>query len=173
MIRKAKAADCASIVNIYNFILENETAGKCQTGWIKGIYPTENTVVEALNKDELFVCEENGVVVAAAKINQEQVPEYADCKWEHEAFDNKIMVFHTLVVDPRQSGRGYGKKFVQFYEEYALQHGCQFLRMDTNETNTNARRLYAGLGYKEVGIVLCNFNGIEGVHLVCLEKKLK
>lgn len=33
-------------------------------------------------------------------------------------------------------------------------------------------RLYARLGYREAGIVPCVFNGIKGVGLVCLEKKL-
>ena len=46
------------------------------------------------------------------------------------------------------------------------------LRMDTNERNAAARSLYAGLGYKEVGIVSCDFNGIPGIRLVCLEKLL-
>ena len=45
--------------------------------------------------------------------------------------------------------------------------------MDTNEKNTNARKLYKKLGYKEPGIVPCVFNGIDGVQLVCLEKTLK
>ena len=44
--------------------------------------------------------------------------------------------------------------------------------MDTNERNAAARSLYAGLGYQEVGIVSCDFNGIPGVRLVCLEKLL-
>ena len=68
--------------------------------------------------------------------------------------------------------RGYGKRFVNFYEEFARQKGCRFLRMDTNQINTVARKLYNKLGYKEVGIVPCKFNGIEDVQLVCLEKKL-
>ena len=38
--------------------------------------------------------------------------------------------------------------------------GCPYLRMDTNEKNAAARRLYARLGYKEIGIVDCEFNGI-------------
>lgn len=173
IIRKATALDVDSIVTIYNHIFDNEAAGLFRTGWIKGIYPSANTVLESLKKDDLFVFEENGVVVAAAKINHEQVYEYADCKWEHESSDDKIMVLHTLAVEPSANGRGYGKKFVQFYEDYALQNGCEYLRMDTNEINANARRLYKGLGYKEVGIVLSNFNGIEGVRLVCLEKKLR
>ena len=44
--------------------------------------------------------------------------------------------------------------------------------MDTNEKNAAARRLYARLGYREAGIVPCVFNGIKGVGLVCLEKRV-
>lgn len=50
--------------------------------------------------------------------------------------------------------------------------GCPYLRMDTNARNKTARKLYAGLGYWEAGIMPCVFNGIPGVQLVCLEKKL-
>ena len=66
----------------------------------------------------------------------------------------------------------YGRAFVAFYEDYARKNGCICLRIDTNEKNENARRLYAKLGYREAGIVPCVFNGIPGVNLVCLEKKL-
>ena len=59
-----------------------------------------------------------------------------------------------------------------FYEEYARENGCPYLRMDTNARNLAARRLYAYLGYWEAGIVPCVFNGIQDVQLVCLEKKL-
>ena len=41
-------------------------------------------------------------------------------------------MLHTLVIDPEVSGRGYGKQFVAFYEEYARENGCKVLRMDTN-----------------------------------------
>ena len=44
--------------------------------------------------------------------------------------------------------------------------------MDTNAVNTAARTLYKKLGYTEVGIVPCVFNGIPDVKLVCLEKLL-
>ncbi len=59
-----------------------------------------------------------------------------------------------------------------FYEDYALEQGCRYLRMDTNVKNTAARTLYARLGYRETGIIPCVFNGISGVRLVCLEKTL-
>ncbi len=44
--------------------------------------------------------------------------------------------------------------------------------MDTNAKNQAARSLYRKLGYTEIGIVPCNFNGIEGIFLVLLEKKM-
>ena len=80
------------------------------------------------------------------------------------------MVLHTLVVDPAASGRGIGRTMVAYYEAFARAHGCADLRMDTNARNKAARHLYGKLGYREIGIVPCAFNGIPGVELVLLEK---
>lgn len=172
MIRKAVKDDIKSVVKIYDAILDNEEAGKSTVGWARGVYPTEQTAIDSLEAGTLFVCEDEGRIVAAAKIDQNQVPEYINCEWEHDALDNEIMVLHTLVVDPDCPRRGYGKKFVAFYEKYALEQGCHYLRMDTNANNAVARKLYKSLGYKEPGFVSCVFNGIPNVRLVCLEKKV-
>lgn len=97
---------------------------------------------------------------------------YAEVPWAHDAAPEQVLVLHTLVVDPAAAGHGYGTQFVRFYEQYAREHGCPELRIDTNAKNANARRLYAYLGYREAGIAPCTFNGIDGVALVCLEKWL-
>ena len=115
---------------------------------------------------------DDGNVVAAAVINQTQVYEYKNAAWKHAAEDREVMVLHCLVVDPLKGGKGYGRAFVAYYEDYAKQHGCPALRMDTNVKNKRARKLYHTLGYEEVGIVQCIFNGIPNVQLVCLEKYL-
>ena len=83
------------------------------------------------------------------------------------------MVLHALVISPEESGKGYGRAFVAFYEQYARESGCPYLRMDTNVKNARARAMYHKLGYDEIGVVPCVFNGIEGVQLVLLEKQLK
>ena len=44
--------------------------------------------------------------------------------------------------------------------------------MDTNAKNRKARAMYKKLGYEEIDIVPCVFNGIPDVQLVCLEKVL-
>ena len=93
----------------------------------------------------------------------------SDIKEISEIYD-RVMVLHTLAVDPMCAGKGIGSGFVKFYEDYAAENNCPYLRMDTNERNTAARRLYNKLGYREADIVPCDFNGIRGVRLVCLEK---
>lgn len=172
MIRQAIKSDIPDIIKIYDKILELEAQGKANTGWQKGVYPTEKTALDALLKGELFVFEDDAQILASAKINQNQEPEYAKCKWMYDAPDSEVMVMHTLVVDPDAAGSGIGSKFVGFYEEFALKNGCHYLRMDTNVTNAAARALYKKLGFSEQGIIPCVFNGIVGVELVCLEKKL-
>lgn len=173
MVRRAVRQDVSGIEAVYNDILDLEAAGKSYTGWVKGIYPCAETALEAIEKEEMYVMEEDGRIVASAKINREQVPEYVMANWEQDAPEAEVMVIHTLTVSPKEAGKGYGSKFIKFYEDFALEHGCRYLRMDTNEINEPARRLYKKLGYKEVGIIPCIFNGIEGVRLVCLEKTLR
>lgn len=172
MVRKAEREDIEAVAALYREVIEQEEQGKAHTGWVRGVYPTRAVALEAMEKGELFVWEEEGAVVASAKIDREQVPEYRDADWTYEAPDDEIMVLHTLVVSPAKAGRGIGSGFVEFYEKYAVEQGCRCLRMDTNAVNAGARRLYKRLGYQEVGIVPCNFHGIENVQLVCLEKKL-
>lgn len=171
-IRKAAAGDLDAIAAIYDRVHDSEEQGRAVIGWDRAIYPVRATAQAALERGDLFVLEDGGGVVAAAILNQTQVPEYADCPWAYDAPEDQIMVLHTLVVDPLAQGRGYGRAFVDYYERYALAHGCPYLRMDTNEKNRAARAMYAKLGFAEPGIVNCTFNGIPGVRLVCLEKKL-
>ena len=169
---KAEEKHIDAIEGIYSRIIDAQEQGRLTVGWQRGVYPTRQTALDALKRGDLFVCVDGGQVVAAAIINRIQVPVYAEVGWLYHAEPDEVMVLHTLVVDPLRAGRGYGTAFVAFYEGYARQSGCTVLRMDTNEKNAPARRLYARLGYREAGIVPCVFNGIKGVGLVCLEKKL-
>ena len=170
--RKATEVDIPAITAIYDHTHDLEERGETTIGWVCGVYPTEETAREALAADDLFVMEEDGAVVAAARINQAQVDCYARANWSFDAAPEQVMVLHTLVIDPDEKGKGYGREFVAFYEEYASRSGCTCLRMDTNARNEGARRLYRHLGYREAGIVPCVFNGLTGVELVMLEKKL-
>ena len=172
IIRKAKTADIDAVAKIYDEIHSEIEKGNLTVGWEKGVYPVKATAQNALEKGWLFVAEDNGAVVSAAIINQYQGPIYEEADWEYTADENEVMVLHTLVVSPSCAKKGIGTAMVAFYEQYARENNCPELRMDTNALNSVARKLYKKLGYKEVSIVPCVFNGIPGVNLVCLEKRL-
>lgn len=169
-ICKAVKRDINSIEKLYEAIHDEEEKGLTVIGWIRNVYPTRKTAEDGLARGDLFVMKDDGKIVAAAVINQIQVAEYRYAAWKHRADDAEVMVLHALAVDPSRKGYGYGKAFVTFYENYAKQHNCVTLRMDTNVRNTRARNLYQKLGYEEIGVVSCTFNGIPNVQLVCLEK---
>ena len=172
LIRKATAADTAAVVALFDAIHTEEEAGRTTTGWLRGVYPTARTVETALACDDLYVMEEDGAVIAVCRINDCQVDCYFGAPWLYEASPQQVLVLHTLVVDPKYKGRGYGTAFIAYYEDLARQSGCTVVRIDTNARNEKARRLYAHLGYREAAIVPTVFNGIPGVGLVLLEKKL-
>lgn len=173
LIRKATQADISAIAQIYSDIHTAEENGEVTIGWIRDVYPTYATAEAALVRDDLFVGETDGQIVGAAIINQIQVAEYVQGEWEYDVPQDEVMVLHTLVISPKLPNKGYGKQFVSFYEEYALSHNCHYLRMDTNARNERARAMYKKLGYAEIGAIPCDFNGIKGVSMVLLEKRLE
>lgn len=173
LIRKAEYKDIPYVAKIYNAIHDAEEAGTMIIGWNRKVYPTVSTASAALSRGDLYVLELNGLICASAIINSIQVPEYSGAEWKYPAEENSVLVLHTLTVAPQYAGHGLGQTFVRFYEEEAKEKGKTILRMDTNEKNVRARRLYSKLGYREAGVVSCCFNGIPGVNLICLEKSLK
>ena len=171
MIRLATPQDIKAVSAIYERIHDQEEAGLAVIGWQRGVYPTAETAARAIADGDLFVLEDAGVIVASGRINRVQMPAYAEVDWRYAADDDEVMVLHTLTVDPPVQGRGYARQFLRFYEAYAAARGCRVLRIDTNEKNAAARRMYARHGYVESGVIPTVFNGIEGVNLVCMEKQ--
>lgn len=169
-IRRATLFDLPGVAAVYDEIHDAEEAGSITTGWIRGVYPVRATAEAALQRGDLFVMEEKNRILGAALINQAEVDVYSDAPWK---YDGEVCVLHTLVISPKKQGRGLGRAFVEFYEEYAFDHEWYELRLDTNARNTLARDMYARMGYKEIAIVPTVFNGIPDVELVLLEKNLK
>ena len=173
IIRKATQEDLQRIAAIYDEVHTREEAGEVTTGWIRNVYPVQKTAEDAISRNDMFVqTDETGVITAAGIINQVQADVYKDVNWVYPAREDEVMVLHTLVVSVHPGHRGSGKEFLEFYEAYALEHGCKYLQLDTNVKNKAARDFYQKHGYHEIGTVPTVFNGIPGVDLVLLEKRV-
>ena len=119
LIRKARETDLPQAAAIYDRILDRQERGLTYVGWLRGVYPTLATAQAAFQADEFFVLEDGGIVMASARINREQVDAYVQMDWAYPAPPDRVMVMHTLTVDPDRGGQGYGRAFVAFYEDYA------------------------------------------------------
>lgn len=172
MIRKAELKDIEAIASIYENIITLEEAGKYTTCWVRGVYPTEKTALNALSEGTLYVMEEDGIVVGSAIINQKPADGYERAKWKISATMEESLVIHTLAISPKATHKGYGEAFIRFYEDMGKERGLKALRLDTNEKNIKSRPFYKSLGYTEVDIVKSNFNGVGIVNLVCIEKEI-
>ncbi len=172
VIRPAEAADLDGIEKIYGEIHDAEEAGVTATGWIRGVYPVRAVAEEALKRGDLYVMLREGQVIGSAVINQLQVDVYEGADWRYPAADEDVLVLHTLVISPAAARQGCGRAFVEYYENCARERGIGHLRMDTNVRNRNARALYARMGFEERDIKPCTFNGLDGIQLLLLEKKL-
>lgn len=170
-IREGITSDSGLVTSIYSRIHDAEERGELSTGWVRGVYPTLQTAQEAVARGDLFVLESDGEIAGTAIINQEQHESYSSGHWLHGAAPSEVMVLHTLAVDPRFSGVGFGRRFLRFYAEYALARGCAYLRMDTNAINARARKFYKRLGFWEAGSAQTAFNGIGNVTLILLENR--
>ena len=106
LIRKATGNDLSAIETIYNKIHDAEAAGLQTTGWIRGVYPVRQTTEAALQRDDLYVLEENGQVLGAAIINQAQVDVYKQGRWMRSVPDCAVCVLHGQYrAAPRPAAR--------------------------------------------------------------------
>ena len=124
MIRKAVMADLEKVVCLYEELHDAQEAGKICTNWIRGIYPSRETALAALKRDDLFVLGEDGRIIGSGIINQVQLGIYNEAAWEHEVPADQVCVLHTMMISPSEFGKGHAREFLAFYEGYARSQGC-------------------------------------------------
>ena len=145
MISKATASDIDAVSSVYEHIHTAEEAGETTTGWIRGVYPERETALAALARGDLFV--------------------------QTDIILGKELVVGTAILNRIQVDvyKTAPWKYDVPDSQVMVMHT---LVIDTNAANNSARGFYKKLGYDEIDIVPCEFNGISDVKLVLLEKRI-
>lgn len=173
IIRKANSEDIPAVAEIYSLIHQKEARGEVAIGWNPKTYPIRETAEKALLDNTLFVMTIDDEVVASAVINHIQLDAYSLPQWKYPVPPDKVGVIHTLVVNPNYTGRGLGKLFVAFFENYCRLEGCEVVRLDTQEKNIGPLNMYPKLGYHLAGIFNTTFQDLPSeIRLALFEKKL-
>ena len=65
-IRKASKQDLEAVEKLYEKIHDAEESGKQSIGWIRGVYPVRRTAGEAIQREDLYVLEEDGGILGGS-----------------------------------------------------------------------------------------------------------
>ena len=165
-IRKGTTADIPLIMGIIrdHIVPAMKAAGNTQWG---DDSPNDEVFQEDVELGQLYVVELDGELVGAGALTCQQYHEYAQC-----GLDVSIPAVcpHRLAAHPKCSGKGIGRVLMLQAEEVCRDKGIDRIRVDTNEVNTAANKLFVNSGYKFVGTITLDMR--PGLKFSCYEKHI-
>lgn len=162
IVRKAKTEDLTDVQKIYDGIILYEEQNIKYTAFQANVYPVRETAEKALANNYLYVCVKDGEISGSIIINQLQPDEYKNIDWKYKFSRNKIIVIHLLCVNPVHSGKGLGRKMIEFVVTEGKKRNCKAIRLDTGNQNILARNLYEKNGFTVAGMGNMSIGGLIG-----------
>jgi len=160
---KGRAQDIDEIGLLYDDLCDYLTEHVNYPGWIKGFYPIRDTAADGVNTGTLFVAKYNEKIVGTVILNAVPETGYESANWAISTDYSDVFVVHTLAVHPDYLKYGVGRFLLESSIDYAKEHGFKALRLDVNDKNEPAIRLYEALGFQHVGTVDLGY-GKYGLH---------
>lgn len=166
-MRKAKLLDLKTIENI---IISAKNSLKEES--------IDQWQIESMNRDFLekqikeekaYVYEEGGRILAYAYLSDIKEEAYLPFEADFEG-ENPITI-HTFAVDKSMTKRGIALKFFIDIIKYAEKNGFDSLRIDTHEDNFKMRGLINKLGFKKLGEIFIDEEGVKKPR-ICYERVL-
>ncbi|WP_436861644.1 N-acetyltransferase family protein [Staphylococcus caeli] len=145
MIRTANKHDLSSILNI---VEEAKSIMKQDNNdqWDE-YYPLEEHFEQDIEKETLFVLEENSKIYAFIVVDQQQSEWYDELEWP---VDRKgAYVIHRLAGSSEY--KGAATQLFDFAVNLALEHQIHVLITDTFALNKRAQGLFEKFGFTKVG----------------------
>ena len=153
MIEKATLNDADELGRLYDCVNDHLSATVNYPGWKKGLYPIRGDAVDAIREGTMFVLRENGQIAGTVILSHRQEAAYAQAAWGAELEDKQVLVVHTLAVHPQHLSHGVGRQLMEFAIAHARTQKMRAIRLDVNEKNVPAIRLYESLGFALIDTV--------------------
>lgn len=149
LVRKATHADLDRAMELYDVARAFMRANGNHVQWVNG-YPSRSIVEADLAHGDLFVCEDEGEMLAVMAYIKGPDETYAYIEGGSWLSDQPYYVVHRIAVGP--SGRGIGTFCLNWAIADAASRGCG-LRCDTHEANMPMRRMLTRVGLVPCGTI--------------------
>ena len=158
VIELATEKDRSQILELYK-----AQKGREYCAWDED-YPSDETISFDLSRDALFVMKENGKVIAAISIEEDEDVDKLDC-WNRNLFPGGELA--RVAVDPSMQSRGIGRQMMEHGLKTLKERGYKSTHFLVNKYNVKAIKCYAAFGFNVVGeCFMCDQD------FFCYEKEL-
>ena len=166
MIRKAKLNDLRKIKKL------TEACAKALQQqnifqW-NAHYPSLKKLQNDIEKEELYVLEEENMIIAIIVLTPNMDEVYRNIDWLSKTSNN--LYVHRLATHPEFWGKGYARRMMDFAEEFAKNKNFTSIRLDTFSKNIRNQKFYEARGYTKLGDVYFPHKNEYPFH--CYEKLL-
>ncbi len=147
MIRRAKISEIPDIL-----IITQTCAKKMQANGIfqwNEHYPSKEAFIKDIEREELFVIEENNAVQGTIVISTLMDEEYKPIEWLTP--NGNSTYIHRLSVHPNLQGKGLAQQMMDFAENYSKENSFVSVRLDTFSQNKRNQHFYEQRGYQKLG----------------------
>lgn len=147
-IRQARKDEYLSVRAFYYALIDMMQSAEYKPGWEKGVYPSDEYLMESILNQTLYIGQLDGEIIAAMIVNHDCNEGYAAVPWGVDAAEEEVTVIHALGVLPSSSRKGFAKTMVKEAISLARVTGQKALRLDVLSGNLPAEKLYAGMGFQ-------------------------
>lgn len=148
IVRKAKTADMAAVLDFYGKMIDEMQGTDFDILWKHDVHPTNAFLQDSVRAGYLSIgIADDGNIACALVIDHAGAPGYEKVDWEVNAPDSEIGVVHIVATRPAYHGRGYASKLLAEAIAQAQREGMKALRLDTFTDNVRSHGLYDKLGF--------------------------
>ena len=152
-IRAARGDEYEAVRAFYHSLIDEMQDLPYFPCWEKDVYPTNEYLMYAVERGEMYLGEVGDEIAGAMVIRHEPDGNWAKVHWPTRARAGEASVINILCVHPRFAGRGCAKALVAYALDLARRRGCRAVRLDVLKGNLPAENLYRGMGFVYVDTV--------------------
>lgn len=149
--RKSKKEDVHRIMDIIKeakkYLEENDI-----NQWQDG-YPSEDTILDDIKKNESYIAVENDVVIGTVAISFRGEKTYGEIFEGSWLSNEDYVVIHRIAVARELKGRGTASNIIKEVEKIALRNNRYSIKVDTHEENKVMQNLLRKNNFKYCGII--------------------
>ena len=167
---QAQERDFERIALFYQDVIGKTAGMSAFCRWTYGIYPTDDLLMEHIQQGDMYLVEQDGVMLSAVVLLPYQEENFTwDIPWGAALADDEVAAIYLLCVNPQVQRQGIASRTMEAAIQLARDMGKKAVRLDAPACNLPVRCLCASLGFTEVETVRWDFSNVGLTDIVLYE----